>query len=299
MLLLDRHAVPDTYQAAERLDVYLMGVWAALPTRKGIQKALKRGAISLNDRPLTSAHRVKAGEVYQLWEAYERPGVRDYRFQHQLVFEDAYLAVLHKPAGWVVSGNSFKTIQNCLRFSLQASPLPDALSWPRPVHRLDAPTSGLLLVAKAKATHTALGRQFADRQIKKTYRAIATGYLPDGGSFHSPIEGRSAHTTYTTTRRVPSLRNGHLSLLRIGLHTGRTHQIRRHFAQHGYALFGDQRYGRAGEVFRGKGLMLAATGLRFRHPGSGVDMELTLPIPRKFESLLRREERRWQRHRGG
>ena len=298
MVILHRHTVPATYREAERIDAYLREVWEALPSRKSIQKALRRGAIIMTGKPLTSAHRVRAGEVYELWATGERPGARDYDFRHTVVYEDDYLAVLHKPAGWVVSGNQFKTVQNCLRVSLTASPLPDALDWPRPVHRLDAPTSGLLLIAKTRSAHGALGKLFAERAVKKVYHAVTAGYLPDNGSIRLPLDGKTAHTTYTAIRRVRSLRNDWLSLAEIHLHSGRTHQIRRHFAACGYPLCGDRLYQpHAAGTFRGKGLMLAATGLAFNHPITDECVELEIPVPAKFESLLRREARRWSKYR--
>lgn len=298
VLLLHRHTVPAAYGKAERLDTYLCGIWEALPSRKSIQKALKRGAVRLRGAPLTSAHRVSGGEVYELWATEERPGARDYAFRHAVVYEDHWLAVLHKPAGWVVSGNQFKTVQNCLRVSLTTTPLPDALDWPRPVHRLDAPTSGLLLVAKTRSAHAALGELFARRTVAKTYHAVVAGYLPDSGSIHSPLDGKTAHTAYTAISRVRSLRNDWLTLTKIRLHTGRTHQIRKHLAAGGYPLCGDQLYQpNGGATFKGKGLMLAATGLAFKHPATKAALALELPVPSKFGSLLRREARRWAKYR--
>ena len=296
MRCLQQHTVPINYIAAERLDVYLVGVWSELPTRKSIQKALKRGGIRLADRPLSSAHRAKAGEVYELWVTEERPGVGDYDFRHEVVYEDNWLAILKKPAGWVVSGNQFRTVQNCLRLTLAPSPLPDALPWPRPVHRLDAPTSGLLLVAKTRSVQAALGAQFAARAIGKHYHAIACGYPPDEGGFRFELSDKPAHTTYTATERVRSLHNEWLSLVAVRLHTGRTHQIRKHFAAGGFPLFGDALYSRPAVTFRGKGLMLAATRLAFAHPVTGAAIDIRLPIPNKFDSLLKREARRWAKY---
>ena len=298
MLLLDRHTVPRSAPPDQRLDRYLTGVWAALPSRKAVQKALKRGAVRRGDRVFTSVHRVLPGETFELWAADERPGVRDYLHRHVVVYEDDHIAVLHKPAGWPTSGNLFRTVENCLRHTLIPSPLPDGLQWPRPVHRLDAPTSGLLVIAKTRSAHAALGAAFADRRVQKHYHAICVGYLPDAGGIDRPLDGKSARTEYDTEQRVRSLRNDYLSLTRIALLTGRTHQIRRHFVGMGYPLFGDQRYGPPGEVYRGKGLLLAATSLRFPHPDTGAPVQLTLPVPPKFGSLLRREARRYARYYG-
>ena len=113
-----------------------------------------------------------------------------YEFNLEVVFEDDYMAVVNKPAGISVSGNTFKTIFNALSFNLKNSPLPDALIKPTPVHRLDNQTSGLLLIAKTKTAQIELGNQFEQQTIQKNYCTIVVGEVHTNRVINLPIENK-------------------------------------------------------------------------------------------------------------
>ena len=219
-----------------------------------------------------------------------------FQLQLEVVYEDECMAIIIKPAGITVSGNYYKTIQNALLFNLQPSQEKDALLCPRPVHRLDNPTSGLLLIAKTKQAQIHLSRQFENKTIQKRYRAIIVGTIPENGIFEEAIEEKSAKTSFQRLSKTPSLRNEYLSLVDLFPQTGRTHQLRIHLSKAGFPIVGDKIYGVPGEVFKEKGLFLAAVEISFRHPISQELMTIKMDMPAKFTSFLNRELRRWKKY---
>lgn len=214
----------------------------------------------------------------------------------EVVFEDEFLAVVNKPSGIPVSGNQFKTAAQALPFNLKPSNRKDALLVPLPVHRIDASTSGLLVASKTAGAMVKLGRMFQQRQIEKTYMAVVVGSIALRGEITEPIEGKVARTTYERIALEQSLRNGHLSLVKLTPHTGRTHQLRIHMAHISHPIAGDKIYGEEGKTLLRKGLFLAAVGLKFQHPVLAEEhLDLRIEIPLKFEKLLKREKERWDK----
>lgn len=291
--VLATHTVPEGTDGA-RLSEYAIGVFEMVPTRNGIKNAIRRGTVSVDGAPGTTATRVRAGQRIDLIDA---PGpVRPvYEMKLHVVYEDEHLAVVDKPAGIPVSGNAFRTVENALPFNLVASGIRSALARPRPVHRIDAQTSGLLLVAKTSLALVALGRGFEGRDISKRYRAIVIGDIAGPGRIDNHIDGRDAVSEYAPVFSVPSLRSGRLSLVDLFPRTGRTHQLRRHLAHIGHPILGDSLYGPEGLILRGKGLFLAAVEISFAHPVGGAPMRFAIDEPAKFRTLLERERRRWEK----
>ncbi|MGA8205080.1 MAG: 23S rRNA pseudouridine(1911/1915/1917) synthase RluD [Woeseiaceae bacterium] len=224
-----------------------------------------------------------------------------------VVFEDASLLVVDKPAGLVVhpgAGNPRGTLMNGL---LHHAPELEALPRAGIIHRLDKDTSGLLLIAKTLPAHTALVRLLADRAISRWYLAVCTGVLTGGGTIDAPIgrhaadrkrmtvreDGKSAVTHYTVLERF----RAH-TYIQVRLETGRTHQIRVHFAHRHHPLAGDPVYGGRRMLPAGAGERLAAAlrGFRrqalharrldFQHPASGEMLRFEAPLPDDFERLL-------------
>lgn len=285
-----------TLDTPTRLSDALIGVFQAIPTRKGIKKAIERGEVRVNDAVGHTGDWLYGGEKVSLFRA-DVPVEQVLEMKLEVVYEDDHLAVVVKPAGIAVSGNQWLTVARALPYNLRPSSQPDALAAPQPVHRLDVPTAGLLLVAKAHATRVALGAMLAAHRIEKTYHAVAMG---DVGTIplrlDADIEGKSAVTEVERVAVARSLRNEWLSLVRVRLHTGRTHQIRRHLSGAGWPILGDKTYGREGAVMRGKGLFLAATALGLVHPATGERLEVTLEVPPKFTKTLSREAQMWERY---
>lgn len=225
-----------------------------------------------------------------------------------VVFEDEALMVINKPVGLVVhpgAGNHRGTLMNGL---LHHSPALEELPRAGIVHRLDKDTSGLLLIGKTLPAHTALVRLLADREIERYYVAVCNGVLTGGGRIDAAIgrhrvdrkrmcvreDGKPAVTHYTVTKRFAA--HTHIS---VKLETGRTHQIRVHFAHRRHALVGDPVYGGRLALPAGAGepliavlrkfhrQALHATRLEFVHPTSGEALSFDSPVPADFENLLK------------
>jgi len=238
---------------------------------------------------------VQYGQVIDLLETPQsQPKI--FELELEVLFEDHFMAAIHKPAGFSVSGNAYKTIYNSLPYNLKKSSEPDALPWPTPVHRLDNQTSGILLIAKTKTAQIALGNQLENHTIQKKYCAVVIGKVLSKGKIKTPIEDKTAQTDFEVVTVVNSLRFEHLSLLNVFPKTGRTHQIRIHLASIGHPIFGDKLYVEEKMLHKGKGLFLCACEISFLHPKTSEEINLKIAPPYKFESLFLREQRRWQAH---
>ncbi|MCB0649876.1 MAG: RluA family pseudouridine synthase [Saprospiraceae bacterium] len=289
------HIVPEGITNIRLQDYAKVVFKPFLFSGQGAKKAIKRGNVLVNGAVALTGYWIQPGDIIELRESAETPP-KIFELPLEIIYEDEHLAVINKPSGIPVSGNQFKTIRNALLFNLERSKDEDALTWPKPVHRLDAPTSGLLLIARTNLASIALGQQFEAKSIQKKYHAIVIGKTPDHGHWDSPVNGQSAYTEYKTLESVPSLKNKWISLLELWPKTGRTHQIRIHLSEAGYPIMGDKIYGTEGKVMKGKGLFLASTGLMFRHPTFNKKMIIEIEIPYKFRSLLDREKRRWKKY---
>ncbi len=224
-----------------------------------------------------------------------------------LVHADAQLLVINKPAGLVVhpgAGNRAGTLQNAL---LHFDPLLATLPRAGILHRLDKDTTGLLVVARTLPAHTELTRQMQQRQIERRYEAVCTGVMTAGGTVDKPIgrhrsdrvrmtvreDGREAITHYRVLERFRAHTH-----VRVSLETGRTHQIRVHFAHVRHPLVGDRTYG--GRLLLPRGATselvaalrdfprqaLHAAELKLRHPQSGHAVEWQAPLPKDLRGLL-------------
>ncbi|NBC06847.1 MAG: RluA family pseudouridine synthase [Bacteroidetes bacterium] len=288
MQLLESHTVPPG-TAPTRLSDYLAGKLAAIPSRKGVKKAIKRGAVQVEGKVATTAHWVKPGERITLYDLQPTPP-KPFPLDIPIIYEDDYFAVVDKPAGLPVSGNQYRTLVNALVGQAAPSPLPDALPWAMPVHRLDAPTSGLVAVAKCRSAQLALGQAFEAREVKKTYLALVGGATPAQGQIEEPLDGKPACTRFEKIEAQPSRYCGTITLLRLYPHTGRTHQLRRHLAGEGFPILGDRLYTPEGQpLLRKKGLMLCAVKLELPHPKDGKTIEVETAPPSKFARLMERQ----------
>lgn len=293
MPVINTHIVPEAI-ADIRLSDYLLEIFSSLPSKKGIKKAIKRGEVLVNGESSNTGYWVKPNDTIELLESSANPP-KSYDLKLEVVFEDDYMAVINKPAGISVSGNQYRTIQNALMNNVRLSTQEDALRWVKPVHRLDNPTSGLLIVAKTAKALVRLGQQFENKEIQKTYVAIVNGKPPESGTINFDIDGLSSLTDYELIKTVPSLKNEFVSLVKLFPKTGRTHQIRKHLSQLGFPIIGDKLYGEKENLLNGKGLFLCSLELLLKHPLEGRELQIKTSIPYKFTSLLERENRRWEK----
>lgn len=296
LVLICTHIVPKGIEEIRLYD-YVQDIFTALPSRKAIKKAISREEILVDGKKTTTGLWVKPGQKIEFFESTVNPP-KEYHLALDVIYQDEWLAAINKPAGIPVSGNQFRTIQNALIGNIEPSKEKDALRWPKPVHRLDGSTSGLLLIAKTAGALVKLGQQFQNRSIQKKYCAIVIGKTPKEGVIDFKVENLVAETAYKLVRVVPSLKNKHLSLIELNPKTGRTHQLRIHLANLGFPILGDQLYGRPGEILKGKGLFLTAVALKFNHPVTEEQLTIKIEVAKKFEALMEREERRWNKYNG-
>lgn len=295
MLIIAQHTVPQFIQKIRLLD-YALQVFTAVPSRSSMKKMIKRGEILLDGKAAGASEWVHPGMSIE-WTDLEHKTPKPLDIPLEIVYEDAHLAIINKPAGIEISGNKYYTIQNALMGKLKDSSETDSLKWPRPVHRLDAATSGLLLVSKTTSAHMKLGRMFQEKTIQKTYRAIVAGTLPDSGRITVPVNGQEATTEFDLVSVHNCLKTNYLSLVDLRPLSGRTHQLRIHMAGLGAPIVGDKLYGE-GPLLKGKGLFLAAVSLSFYHPHSREYVCIEIDQPAKFDALLERESRRWVKYKG-
>lgn len=293
--------------AGQRFDQILPGMFHGY-SRAHLAGEVKSGRIRLDGREVPPRTRVHGGEQVQ-WDRIEAPvlGDRPEAIELDVVFEDADLLVIRKPAGLVVhpgAGNRQGTLLNAL---LHHDPKLAQLPRAGIVHRLDKDTSGLLVAARTLPAQTALVAMLAARDIHRRYVVIVNGVPVAGGTVDAPLDrhptdrlrravrdgGRPAVTHY----RVREKYRAH-ALLQCVLESGRTHQIRVHMAHAGWPLVGDPLYGRGLKLPRGatprladalrgfKRQALHAEHLAFAHPVTGASMAFDAEPPRDFRDLL-------------
>ena len=252
--------------------------------------------VTLNGKLTKGADWVVDGDLLEIKEV-EAVAPKPFEYELEVLYQDDHIIVVNKPSGFVVSGNQFRTIQNVLVHQFPKSNAEGALPWARPVHRLDSPTSGVLLIARTQLARVKLGQQFEVNSIQKEYHAIVVGeFVKEKGSVEECIGGLVAETKYEVIEKVPSLRNEFLSLLRLYPKTGRTHQLRKHMAFLKHPILGDVLYGEEGNVLKHHGLFLVSTAIEFVHPATGLETKVSLEIPNKFKARLAGEKRRFENY---
>ena len=311
------------YQASskdegQRLDVLLAKRLGISRTRAAA--LAKNGAVVCEGagklKPSTS---VKTGDIFTLPQLEKSPRgseIAPEKIPLVILFEDDHLLVVEKPAGMVVHpapGHLEGTLVNALLAHINSS-VDSRLDVLRPgiVHRLDKDTSGLLVVAKTFEAHEKLAVQIKERSAGRNYLAVSWGHWPEReGRIEAPIGrssknrkkmvvfaavGREAVTVYRVLESFPLA-----ELVEVHLRTGRTHQIRVHFAHRGHPVLGDQLYGGRKALRNYSGQYrntvrflldactrqaLHAYKLTFKHPATSEPLEFTSPLPDDFEHIL-------------
>jgi 23S rRNA pseudouridine1911/1915/1917 synthase len=267
-----------------RIQEYAVGIFNTVPTKSGIKKAIKKKLILVNGLPTSTARIIIGGEKITLLNPKNKPLRKSLILRLAITFEDDYLAIIEKPPGILVNGNKFKTIDNALQQNLKKSSQIDAVR-PRPIHRLDYPTSGLLLIGKTSSTIRALNQLFENKKIKKKYYAITIGKMNLKGAIKTYINKKTAITNYKTIQSVKSNRFEFLNLVELSPRTGRRHQLRIHLSSIGNPILGDQEYGIKSLILKGKGLYLHASQLDFTHPITKDKLSITSNLPKKFKMI--------------
>jgi len=278
------HIVPKLTKPV-RLQDYGVGIFNLVFTKSALKKALKKNYITVNGAIATSATFIIGGETICLTLPEDSKPRTKLVLKLDVLFKDDYLAVIHKPAGILVNGNSFKTIANALIQNLKSSSLPERTT-PQPIHRLDYPTTGLLLIGKTTSSIRALNKLFENKKIKKTYYAITIGEMKLKGKITSKIDGKRSQSNYKVKFSVPSKRFGTLNLVKLKPKTGRKHQLRKHLLSIGNPILGDKDYAINHLILKGKSLYLHAYSLKFTHPSTKEKLFIKDEIPQKFKKIF-------------
>ena len=287
--------------AAQRIDNFLLKRLRGVP-KSHVYRVLRSGEVRVNSGRVGPAYRLQIGDRVRVPPVRVSAAVKTARpAEFPVVYEDAALLVIDKPAGVAVhggSGVSYGVIE-----SLRAARPQEKLL--ELAHRLDRDTSGLLIVCKKRSALTEMHRQLREGQVEKVYTTIVKG-TPAAGSFELS-EPLHKYVTASGERRVSVQEGGmtartgvrvrkrgaELSLLEVRLLTGRTHQIRVHLAHAGHPLLGDDKYGdfalnRELAKQGAKRLFLHAGRLAFAHPLTGERLRLDSPLPADMAAFAAR-----------
>jgi 23S rRNA pseudouridine1911/1915/1917 synthase len=284
MQLAETHIV-EKLEKSIRFQEYGVGIFNTIPTKSGIKKAIKKELIFIDGLLATTSKFISGGEKIELFESENSSTFERLKLDLEVLFEDSYLAIIYKPAGILVSGNKFVTIANGLTQNLIKSNQPDAVR-PQPIHRLDYPTSGILLIGKTSSSINALSALFKNNEIQKTYFAITIGEMKENGKMNFHIDEKIALTQFDVLRTVVSKRFTFLNLVKLSPKTGRKHQLRKHLSSIGNPILGDKEYFKEGLVLNGRGLYLHASALDFIHPFTKDTISITKENPKKFTTIF-------------
>jgi 23S rRNA pseudouridine1911/1915/1917 synthase len=287
-------------------------------TRSQVQRLMETGRILLNGRPVKPNYRVRENDSIEVALPEKEPGALvPEDIPIDLLYSDGDIAVVDKPPGMVVypsPGHRSGTLMNALSFRLGRLDAVGAPLRPGVVHRLDKDTSGVMVVALSDRAYYGLVEEFKKRTIKRSYVALLYGRLgKERGEIALTVGRSEADRKKMTTRarrgkeartsweRLEGFREA--TLIKAVLATGRTHQIRVHFASIGHPVLGDRTYGRKTAIEIRKTIptgkrsvtltltfprqMLHAEVLGFTHPVTGKYMEFRTPVPGDMAGAIR------------
>ncbi len=290
-----------------RLDAFITALLPEL-SRSHIQRLIKEGHVRGPGRSLRASTPVCTSQVYTVeFPAPTGAAPEPEALPLRILYEDRDVVVLDKPAGMVVhpgAGHASGTLVNALLHHVKDLSGIGGELRPGIVHRLDRGTSGVMVAAKNDRAHQELSRQFADREVEKEYVALVWGVVQQGRRIEDAIgrdpvnrqkmstrarRARTAVTRVTWARHFPGV-----SLLKLAISTGRTHQIRVHLNAIGHPVVGDSVYGglhrrvphQLRAVLRLERPFLHAARLVFTHPTDGRRVEFDSPLPPDLQSVL-------------
>jgi len=314
-------SIADPEARGTRLDRFLASTRPDA-SRNAIQREIRDGNVLVGGVVVRQpSHRLRGGETIE-WSLREPAGLTPRAIPIEIVYEDAALVVVDKPVGLIVHPGAGTTETTLVEGLLATRDLPASDDPARPgiVHRLDKPTSGVLVVAKTAAALEALQAQFAARSVAKSYVAVVAGTIDeDAGTIDAPVgrdparpsrmavlpTGRLAQTEFHVLRRLDGR-----TLVVARPRTGRTHQLRVHFAYIGHPVVGDDTYGgregkrptdsvpdgtsqgtrgaangtrqQSAPPERQTRMLLHAWRLAIRHPSTGEELRIESSVPPEF-----------------
>ena len=295
-----RELVVPAEAAGERLDAWLANSLHG-SSRAELAALIEAGRVRVDGRRRAKGDRLRGGERVVVEPGPPRPLPAEGSAEPAIAWENADLLIVDKPANLVVHpapGHRGRTLVELLAERAGGARQPLA------VHRLDRDTSGLMIVAKREPVQRELQRLIRARAVAREYLALAEGKVPSrSGTIEAPL-GRDprerarmavggAGSREARTRFAVERYPGAFTLLRVSLDTGRTHQIRAHFAAIGHPIAGDRKYGATAALARSLGLerqFLHSARLAFSYSGEPAPIELESPLPRDLAQALERAE---------
>ncbi|MBI5197165.1 MAG: RluA family pseudouridine synthase [Nitrospirae bacterium] len=299
------HVISVTgHESHHRIDLFLAG---RLPlSRSGIQRLIEEGMVLVNQKITKANYKIHPFDQIQITIPGPTPvPLEPEPIPLEILYEDPHLLVLHKPAGMVVHpapGHDRGTLVNALLHHCRDLQGIGGRERPGLVHRLDKDTSGVLVVAKSDLTHEGLSKQFRNHTIQRTYLALVCGRLKqERGKIdlaigrdtkdRKKISARTVRPRASVTEYQVIQRFSGATLVEVYPKTGRTHQIRVHFAHLHHPIAGDKTYGGSSAGQIGKipvpRQMLHAQKLGFAHPVTGEVLSFSAPIPEDMAEVLR------------
>jgi 23S rRNA pseudouridine1911/1915/1917 synthase len=303
--------VPPDFDG-QRLDRFLVSVLAE-QSRSQLQRLIVEGHVTVTthsglQKSAKANLQLKEGDRIHVDAPPPRPAeIAGEELPLDVLFQDADVAVINKPAGMVVhpaAGHDSGTLVNALLHHITDLSGVGGELRPGIVHRLDRGTSGVMVVAKNDTAHQELARQFHDREVEKEYIALVWGVVQAGRRIDAAIgrdpgnrqkmSARTKHARNAVTRITRAHHMPAVTLCQVAIHTGRTHQIRVHLSAIGHPIVGDSVYGGvhrrvAGDIKAVQRLtrpFLHAARLVFHHPRDGRRLEFIAPLPDDLMNVL-------------
>lgn len=297
--------IVNASSVSQRLDVYV--ALSCSITRSAVQKLIRQGHVTVNGSPEKPSHSVREGDRVEVVIP-DAPAdiLLPEDIPLDIIWEDDFIIVINKPAGMVIypaAGNTSGTLMNALRAHCGRLATIGVPLRPGVVHRLDKDTSGLIVVAKDNSAYYDLVQQFRDRLIEKRYLLLIYGAISeDHGQIEKVIgrsmsdrkkmsvrtrRGREAITKFEVLKRFRDA-----SLVQAHILTGRTHQIRVHFASIGHPVLGDRTYGKKTLLKIGSTTlhfprqMLHASRLALHHPVTAERLVFEAPLPADMKHAI-------------
>ena len=269
-------------------------------TRSKIQKMIENGNILVNDVKVKDSYKVKENDYITIEALEETTDILPENIPLDIYYEDDDLIVVNKPSGMVVHpapGNYTGTLVNALIYHTNNLSKVNTNIRPGIVHRIDADTSGLLLVAKNDKSHNILAEAIQKKEVVREYIALVEGIImEDTATIYAPIgRDKKDRKKMTVTSENSKDAVTHIrvlerykdsTLIRCKLETGRTHQIRVHLSYIGHPVVNDPVYGYKKLIDKDFGQMLHAEKLGFVHPTTKEYMEFTAEPPKRFQEIL-------------
>jgi len=287
-----------TTDAKIRIDKYLMDSQGI--SRSKIQKLIDNDNILVNDKLVKPSYIVKLNDVITIEEVSENIDIVPENIPLDIIYEDEYLLVVNKPSGMVVHpapGNYSKTLVNALMYHCNNLSSINGTIRPGIVHRIDADTSGLLLIAKNDIVHNELAKQISKKSVVRKYICLVHGIInEDTATIDAPI-GRDEKNRKKMTVTMDNSKDAitHIkvlerykdtTLIECSLETGRTHQIRVHMNYISHPVVNDPVYGHNKLIDKNFGQMLHAKEIGFIHPITNKFMHFTVEPPKEFQRIL-------------